>query len=369
MSYQNGDKSGGEQASLVAGAAGANKQGPPVPRPLVPPVPRVRPMSHLDRRRRRHMCCAMALVAIFVGGTIGLFAWILKRNESNPDFVNVATLALRAQDLLNRKMNKQIATVTPGCEATVLVMRHCEKVGIHHVDKDGNEHCSYVGMQRAYWLANNVFGTRWPVPSHLFALSVSRSDHLNFREYETLEPLSKSISVDITVLAPQDIVSNVFDLLQTGELCGKLAVISWKHEYITKLAPALGCGPEEGCPTFYAETSFDQIWQIKYVFRPPGFELKEEADKDRFTNDDDDDDGMPAADEHDTRRRRMLKKSNDAGDTNGWQVYGTVAYQNFDPLAMSYAVGDYPVGGVSAGGRWMPENATDTNSGGGDQNT
>jgi hypothetical protein len=337
-SYQTGKTA--EQASLVASVK-------------APPPPKMRPMSQLDKRRKRHMCCAMTLVTIFVGGTIGLFAWVLKRNESNPNFVNVVTLAQLAQDTLNKHMNKQLEKVSPGCEATVLVMRHCEKKGILHVDADGNQHCSYLGMERAYWLPS-IFGTRWPVPSYLFVMSVSRDGHFNFREYETLKPLADQFGVDITVAGSHEMKPRIFELLQTGALCGKIAVISMKHEYIPKLAPALGCGPVEGCPTFYSGTSFDEVWQIKYAFRPLGFEYKEDEKNFVPADDNDDDSVNPPSDTADPKKRQLKKKAAHSGEVNGWQVYGSVAYQGFDPLSQSYAAGDYPLGGVPTAGRWKP---------------
>jgi len=83
--------------------------------------------------------------------------------------------------------------VANGCEATVQIIRHCEK------DQSSSiHHCSYQGFERAQYL-KTLYGThrRWPIPSVIYALSGRRSKirghHIHFkkmvyREVETVLP-------------------------------------------------------------------------------------------------------------------------------------------------------------------------------------
>jgi hypothetical protein len=86
--------------------------------------------------------------------------------------------------LTGHKHHKKIFTevrgdAPEGCEATVVIIRHCEKGSIR-------EHCSYPGFERSVYLAT-LFGDdgeRWPAPSQIFALSPGRHKKMNFREME-----------------------------------------------------------------------------------------------------------------------------------------------------------------------------------------
>jgi len=341
--------------------------------------------------------------------------------------------AANAIQSLNLYLRSQSKRVSKGCESTLLVMRHCEKLGPYTTDSEGNEHCSYIGFERAKFLAT-LFGSsnsgdvteRWPAPLHLFALAPDRGYRWNFREWETLYPLSKKLGIDIDIVGKNEFASEYFDLLRSGQLCGQVAVISWKHEYISDLSASLGCGPDEGCPAFYPEDSFDQVWQLKYVFHPlenaddksprherengllnktdhtpsaagsgaSPFSDQDQNDQQKQSSRDDDQDDLPSTptntngtveekeveelissgsadggnthDDTETRVRRYLKGASGSHNKHkhkdkhlgaeepllGWSVYGTVSYQNFDPLAFSKLVGDYPEGGTKHGGRW-----------------
>jgi len=70
----------------------------------------------------------------------------------------------------------------------------------------------------------------------------------------------------------------------------------------------------QGCPYDYRGKEFDQVWQIKYVYR-------------KFQN---------------THRK-------------AWSVFGSAQQEDFDPLAFSKASGDYPKGGTDVGGRWVSQ--------------
>lgn len=141
--------------------------------------------------------------------------------------------------------------IEDGCEATVMLVRHCEK-------EDIREHCSYLGFERSVYLAS-LFGDdekdRWPLPSYIFALSpVGRENNrkMNFREIETVELLAQKAGVTIDdsypVYLASELASEILTFLQSSQMCGKLTVISWKHSEISHLARKLGCGPSEGCP-------------------------------------------------------------------------------------------------------------------------
>ena len=85
--------------------------------------------------------------------------------------------------------------VPDGCEATVMLVRHCEKGSVR-------EHCDYMGFERSAYLSTlfGNHGERWPAPSYLFALSPDGRHNrrkMNFREIETLGPLANKTGVTI----------------------------------------------------------------------------------------------------------------------------------------------------------------------------
>jgi hypothetical protein len=90
-----------------------------------------------------------------------------------------------------KKFFKEIeADPEEGCEATVILVRHCEKGYIR-------EHCSYPGYERSVYLAS-LFGDdeeRWPAPSAIFAESPGRhGKKMNFREMELVAPTSMKVN-------------------------------------------------------------------------------------------------------------------------------------------------------------------------------
>jgi len=153
-----------------------------------------------------------------------------------------------------------------GCEGTIMIMRHCEKGSIR-------EHCNYLGYERSVYLAS-LFGHgpeyRWPEPSYLVAENPGdrrNPKKKNFREVETILPLGDKFNLTVddsySTLDTNKLARKIQGMLRSGELCGKLMVISWKHSKIPKLAHALACGPREGCPWHYRGKRFDELWQIK----------------------------------------------------------------------------------------------------------
>jgi hypothetical protein len=167
---------------------------------------------------------------------------------------------------------------SPGCTSTIILMRHCEKTETPNsnddvVDVEGDHHCSEIGYQRADYVPT-LFGPdgRWPTPSYLYAMSSTRPgvNHETFRQVETLEPLSKQTHLPInshfTVGSSPYFADYYFDRLASGKLCNTVTVISWKHSDIPNMAQALGCGPDEGCPSKYPHDNFDQVWVIQHEY-------------------------------------------------------------------------------------------------------
>jgi hypothetical protein len=160
-----------------------------------------------------------------------------------------------------------------GCECTVMLIRHCEK-------GDLRQDCSYVGVERSVYLAT-LFGphddTKWPVPSFLFAERPAGRNNpkkQNFREVETLQPTARkfNITIDTTydIEHTSGLAAKLFNLMEEGKMCGKLAVISWKHSGIPHLASKLGCSETDGCPLDYSSKTFDQVWEIKVRIKMGG---------------------------------------------------------------------------------------------------
>jgi len=211
--------------------------------------------------------------------------------------------ALIAQHELVHNLNSLKTYASAGCESTVLIIRHCEKQSLIDSSNYYQEHCNTIGFQRARFLAT-LFGNnvedRWPIPSYLYALSPDK--HLNiFREIETLQPLSDKIHIpiisDYGPLDTANLAHKIFDDLRRGKLCNKLVVVCWNHSDIPNLAQKLSCGPLNGCLMKYPGHTFDDAWQINYVYRPP-----------LVTNNE-----IPSINE-------------------GWEVFGSVVKEGFDPL-------------------------------------
>ena len=192
-----------------------------------------------------------------------------------------------------------------GCEATIMIIRHCEKGNL-------KKHCDYVGLERSVYLAS-LFGEdeeRWPAPSYIFAEGPdgrTHPDKRNYREIETVGPLSVKTGVKVDASfntdTSKDLVNHLAKKLKKGELCGKLALIVWKHSDIGYLAHKLGCGQAQGCPLDYHGKTFDLIWQLRFVYN-----------FDAYGN---------------TTQFSKYKHH------NKWQIYGSVQAENFDPLSFS----------------------------------
>jgi hypothetical protein len=218
-------------------------------------------------------------------------------------------------------LNAKPTNASVGCESTIMLIRNCEKEGPFTTDFEANRHCSFEGYQRAQFLPT-LFGTRWPIPSKLYALSGGRKGHKNFREIEILEPLAHKIGLTInskySTKHTQRIAEDIFQELRSGRLCGKLTVFAWKHSHLPVLAHALGW---KDSPSHYPSKTYDQVWKIRYVYSPPPL--------------------------YQSTKYKLRSKRHPE-----WVIYGSISYQNFDPLAFSYQSGDYPFGGKETGFSW-----------------
>lgn len=127
----------------------------------------------------------------------------------------------------------------------VVVIRHCDK------DSKSRRHCSARGFQRAKWLPSLFVGDqqRWPVPAWLIARAPEPKHYVQ-RSVETLEPLSAIIGVPIvqnySATSVDALIDHVLYLVRSGKLCGKLALVCWKHEQIPRIVEALGYHPLGG---------------------------------------------------------------------------------------------------------------------------
>lgn len=238
------------------------------------------------------------------------------------------------------------------CTSQVMIMRHCDKevkLNIHgHKrttdmrDKHGDRHCNAKGKARSEYIATlfvdhdnyhelldgngykvkdgippvpmvkSTFSKvhssaaskkpQFPVPLKLYALSAKRpsdkpsKEHANYREIETITPLSNKFHLDVDerfgveeegLLAKdffQSLSESVTQSLKMKSqssshnsntveeglgktLCnGGLSVVNWKHSRIPILARALGCGIGDGCPRKYKSDDFDTLWLLTFQY-------------------------------------------------------------------------------------------------------
>lgn len=201
-----------------------------------------------------------------------------------------------------------------GCVATILLFRHCE-AGI------AREHCGYMGNLRSEYIATlfgNTPSNRWPAPDYIYAMSAGERHNeyvKNWREIETVQPLSKKVNINIdeTYGFPEKkkFVDHLYSKLRKGEMCDKLILISWKHHDIPHFAHSLGCGPENGCPMTFGEYDYDTVWQMTYSYHREKY--------------------APYVVE-DTTAHGLKKEKKPWGLFPQWFVYGTIQQEEFDPL-------------------------------------
>lgn len=112
---------------------------------------------------------------------------------SGADAVQAETISIKG-----KKKTAKISSFMPknGCEATVQIIRHCEKDEFSSI-----HHCNYQGFERAQFLqslyGDRTTNARWPIPSKIYALSGRREKirghHVKwkkmvYREVETVLP-------------------------------------------------------------------------------------------------------------------------------------------------------------------------------------
>jgi hypothetical protein len=285
----------------------------------------------IDTRRncpRLALYCGVVLILCVSASAILLSANSarLRKFSSNvPDEKNAMDQSFSAYHALEHGLNRKKMLGAVGCEATVLIVRHCEG-GTHT-----NGHCNLLGFERASYLAS-LFGDtpqeRWPLPAYLYATRLDRvgEGHEVYREVETLTPLSNKTGIPISFETWGESGINLSALIHSnllsGEMCGKLAVISWKHDYIPIVAVNLGCGPLDGCPMTFDPTDYDTVWQLKFVYGTRDY------------------------------MNPSIQRIEANSSQPEWVVFASLVKENFDPLSWSKLSGDYPTGGKSTGGSW-----------------
>ncbi|KAL3778523.1 hypothetical protein ACHAW5_003721 [Stephanodiscus triporus] len=248
------------------------------------------------------------------------------------------------------------------CTSQIMIMRHCDKeveVDVHGrryttdvMDGGGNGHCSATGVARSEYIATlfvdpyeyrELVGGKggreehdddgrvppvpmvksslsrvskvasstkpqFPTPIKLYALAAERDGsrlghrgHMNFREIETITPLSRKFRMDVDdrfgVGDEGDLAADYFGMLADGVvekyrarmtegggkrkrededdreddgealLCDRgMTVVNWKHSRIPQLARALGCGVGQGCPRRYNGKDFDTMWLLTFQY-------------------------------------------------------------------------------------------------------
>jgi len=234
----------------------------------------------------------------------------------------------RARQHVVSNLNPSETKAKAGCEANVILIRHCEKQSLVDDSEWAHENCNAVGFRRAEYLAT-LFGDdasdRWPSPDCLFAQSPNRrhsrllqqfetrAEALEFppnrrhmkvlREVQTLGPLSTKFNIpivsDYTNQNVDQLTESILGDLRKGKMCGKLVVICWDHSDMPDLAQKLGCGPFNGCPIQYNAMDYDSVWLINFSFQPHG-------------------------------KTDLSRKPE--SEAAVWQVFGTVVKQDYDPL-------------------------------------
>jgi len=298
------------------------------------------PPAH--RHRRRHSSWIVPMGASFlVGWVLGMVVIIGAWNVSDPSGVRrflrlPTTVGQRQLDDFNKEEENKTY-----CEATVILLRHCEKVGPMVVDEEGNQHCSYLGKLRNEYIAT-LFGTRWPMPTHLYAMSHHRKSHENFRQEETLTPLSKKTGLKIRsdTKKTRVLANTILKQLYHDGCQQQVMVVSWKHSDMIDLGHALGWAE---APNKYPKSSFDNVWVLKYVYGieddtpMTSFAEEDERDSQEQTDIEDEDE----SDDFDD-----IDKDLDEGEVDGpwkknhhnsWTVYGSATQQYFDPVAFTYS--------------------------------
>lgn len=299
------------------------------------------------------------------------------------------------------------------CTSQVMIMRHCDKqakIKIHGkshttdtIDKHGNRHCSAKGKERSEYIATLFVDPhhyqklvknkevedgippvpfiksslakiskaaapkkpQFPTPLKLYALASERpagkpsKKHENFREIETITPLSEKFHLDVDesfgVGEEGDLASDFFESLsksvtehvdmmtrslnatdsssssggegsEISNLCNNgMTVVNWKHSRIPILARALGCGTDEGCPKKYKGHDFDTVWIVTFQYSLLlGRNDELDVDSSLLALE-----SLPKSSSQGSLRHHK-KKSHSVGDGN-WKITAELVNEGFDP--------------------------------------
>jgi len=142
--------------------------------------------------------------------------------------------------------------------ATILLLRHAEKL------TDGRLDLAPAGFARAKDLPQLFLAStpgaapKFPRPDVLFA--THQSKHSN-RPFETIEPLSKVLTLPVNTDFEDDDYAGLAKLLLSGQYAGKIVLVVWHHGKLPQLAAALGIAPQ---PAPWPPTAFDRVWRIDW---------------------------------------------------------------------------------------------------------
>ncbi len=144
--------------------------------------------------------------------------------------------------------------------ARVILLRHAEKPA-----EESDPHLSARGRQRAdalaAWLTTNAVLTDRGLPAVLFASQVTDHGH-GQRPRETLEPLAKKLGLPIQTPFRSENYHALARVVQDSQECdGKVVVICWVHEHLSKLAAALGVKP---APATWKGSVYDRAWVLDW---------------------------------------------------------------------------------------------------------
>ena len=320
------------------------------------------------------------------------------------------------------------------CTSQVMIMRHCDKRKVHinkhgevtkifntdTRDEDGDRHCSAKGKDRSEYIAtlfidptnynelvseakpvsdgvppvtfikSNGFEGKvsspaakkkpqFPTPLKLYALSSGRpnvkkphKEHDNYREIETITPLSEKFGLDVDERYGVDeegelatdffsalsdsVTENVHSMklgggmlksshshaegggskdMTSSQLCNSgMTVINWKHSRIPILARALGCGKSEGCPKKYKGHDFDTMWLLTFQYSlslddydSADDELDEDVDASFL-----DLESLSKVSELGSNKGRNLRREKQHHHRGTWKITATLVNEGFEPV-------------------------------------
>jgi len=151
----------------------------------------------------------------------------------------------------------QSAAATPQPPATILIIRHAEKL------PNGDADLSPAGYERAQLLLKTFIPShgRADLPTPQFIFAAAPSNHSN-RSALTVMPLADALNLQINQDFKDHSYAGLAAELLSGRYAGKVVLVSWHHGKIPELAAALGATPPYNP---WPDDQFDRIWRIDYV--------------------------------------------------------------------------------------------------------